>query len=399
MKHFIKIIVFLLLFMVPFNVLAVSFKLDSEKVLLVNLNDDSFLYEKNIDEKTYIASLTKIMTAIVVLENVQDLNSKGKIIYADVKDFAYDVQLSGLKLNTNYSYMDLLHGLLLSSGGDCANALARLTFGSVNNFVNEMNKKAKELGMTNTHFANTTGLDDKKNYSTARDIYILFKYALNNEVFNKIVRTLSYNASGVLLEHTIDYYFDKFDISMPYLIGGKTGNDVKAGYCLASIASYNDVNYMLITLNASNVPNHFVDSKKIYEYYMNNYGYQVIISSNDILKELDTKYLKEEKIYLKSNKYYSYYLENDYEKDIKTEYVGYEVIDNSFEKGDYIGSLFIYYDGEVLDEIKLYLEDDIHFDIFKYLKGNVGVVILVLCVLFLIIFVFVFIRKMVIKIK
>ena len=349
------------------DVFAFDFKVSSDKVLLINLNDDSILYEKNSDDKTYIASITKIMTAIVVLENVDDLNDTNKILYEDVKSFSYDVAMTHLKLNTNYTNYELLHGLMLESGADCAHALARIVGGNVPNFVKMMNDKADELGMSNTKFSNPTGLDDKNNYSTASDVAILFKYALENEVFYKIVSTMKYKVDNIILKNTILTNEERYNLSLPYLIGGKTGTEDKAGYCLASIATYNDIDYMLIVLNSKKAPGNFVDTKNIYEYYMNNYNYYTLISEGDVFNIFDTKYLREKSISVSSDNDSSYYLKNDYEDKIRMEYNGKEVINPKIKKGDLLGTYSIYYEEKLLDEIPVYLNQDIHFSFLGFI--------------------------------
>ena len=358
-------ILFIIIF--PNGVFAFDFKVSSDKVLLINLNDNSVLYEKNSDKKGYIASITKIMTAIVALENIDDLNANNKILYQDINSFSYDVALSRLKLNTNYTNYELLYGLMLESGADCAHALARIVGGNVPNFVKMMNDKANELGMTNTRFANPTGLDDKNNYSTARDVSILFSYALKNEDFYKIMSTMTYKVDNIVLKNTILYNKEKYDLSLPYLIGGKTGTEVKAGYCLASVATYNGVDYMLIVLNSKKAPGNFVDTKNIYEYYMNNYNYHTLVSEGDIFNTFDTKYLKEKSISVSSSDDYSYYLKNDYKDKVTFKFDGVEVIDPSFDKGDLLGTYTIYYNDDVLDEISVYLDKDVHLSFLGFI--------------------------------
>ncbi len=389
-----KLILFFIFFFGLFgDVLAKDLNIKSKEIFLVNLNEDKVLLEENADTKTYIASLTKMMTAIVALENVSDLNSKVKITNADLKGLPYDTSLSGLSINTNYTYLDLLYGLLLPSGADCANAIARNVGKNVDNFIKMMNDKAKELDMTNTHFSNTHGLDDAKNYSTARDMAKLFSYSLKNPTFMKIVTTMNYKK----MDHTIYYYTTKYDLSLPYLKGGKTGNDTKAGFCLASIAEADGVKYLLVTLNApysSVTPNHFVDAKTIYEYYINNYGYHNILKKNDVLKSLKTEYLKEDSIEIKADKDYMYYLENNYQDTLNISYDGVEVVTSDYKKGDYLGTVVIKNNDEVIDEIKLFLDNDVHFSLLKYLKGNKEIVFISLGVLlFLIVLVVGIIKK------
>ena len=363
------LIMFLIFILLQSNLLAFEFNINSKEVVLINLNDQKIIYEQNANQKTYIASLTKIMTAIIALENISDLNTKVSIIKDDVKDLPLDTALSDLKINQEYTYLDLLYGLMLPSGADCANALARLTFKSQEAFITKMNEKAEELGMINTSFNNTHGLDDEKNYSTAIDLSKLFLYAIKNETFYKIISTMKYQN----LEHTISFYLNKFNLKMAYLIGGKTGNDTKAGFCLASIAEANNIKYMLITLNApysKKTPNHFIDAKNIYEYYISNYNYQTIFQKNSILKEFKTKYLKEESIVIKAQEDYTYYLENDYQDNLNIVYKGTDTITKNNQKSDTLGTLYLYYNNELLDEIPLVLDINPHFSLLKYLCAH-----------------------------
>ena len=156
--------------------------INSKHAILINLNEDTILYEKNSEEKTKIASLTKIMTAIIVFDNVDNLDKKLTLTSEDFRGLAEShAAVAGFKVGQTVSYRDLLYGLLLPSGADAAKALARNISGSEDAFVELMNKKAKELKLDNTHFVNNTGLDEDGEYSTVKDISVMFKYALNNK--------------------------------------------------------------------------------------------------------------------------------------------------------------------------------------------------------------------------
>ncbi len=384
----------IILCLVPLNTWAIDFDTSSKNVILINLNDDKVLYEKNVNDKVYIASLTKIMTALIVLENVDDLEAMVTLKQTDFSALIkYDASTSGLSLNKSYTYKELLYGLMLESGADCANALARSVGKDIPFFVNMMNEKAKELKMINTNFTNPHGLDEIGNYSTVYDLSLLFRYALKNETFTKVIETMSYKTTdGHTLEHTIKYYKNKYNLDMTYLIGGKTGYDVKAGFCLASIAIYNDINYMLITTNATYsliTPNHFIDALTIYEYYMNNYNYHILINENDILFSLDTLYAKEDKYDIKATKDYSYYVINDYDlSKLEFSYDGIETITTKMKENDKLGIVKVYYDEELLDEIDIYLTHKIHFSLLKFLSLNpiyiyIGILLIIILILFI----------------
>lgn len=362
-----KLLVFVLfcLLIIIVNVNAEELRINSNNAVLYNLNDNKILYEKSKDQRVSIASLTKMMTALVAIENIEDLNKKVTFTKSDYdKLIAMDASASSLDNSKSYTYEDLLYGLILESGADCANALARLTAGNEKNFVKMMNDKAKELGMKNTSFANPIGMDDKNNYSSAEDLAILFKAGLKNKEFKKIISTFEHKLSdGTKIKHTIYYYMKNSKISMPYLKGGKTGYENDAGYALATIAYKDGTLLMLITSKAENYGEHVEDAKKIYDYYFKNYGYQTIINKDDIIKTLNTKYLSEESIVIKIDEDVKYYTRNDYDKDkISVVYDGINTITPKNKYKEKIGVLNIYYDDELIKTVPVLLNQKIYPD-------------------------------------
>lgn len=182
-----KKIILTIIALFAFTTNILGLEINSTNAVMYNMNEDTVIFEKDKDEKISIASLTKIMTTIVAIENIDNLDEKVTI---KVKDFATlyeeDASLAGFVVGQEVTYRDLLYGTMLPSGAEATQALANNLTGSVPNFVELMNKKAEELKLKNTHFANTTGLDSKDNYSTAEDVATILKYALKNETFKKI---------------------------------------------------------------------------------------------------------------------------------------------------------------------------------------------------------------------
>ena len=356
------------------NVNADELKISSNNAVLYNLNDDTILYEKNKDQKVSIASLTKMMTALVAIENIEDLNKKVTFVKSDYdKLIEMDATGSSLDKSKSYTYEDLLYGLILESGADCANALARLVAGNEKDFVKMMNAKAKELGMNNTSFANPIGMDDKNNYSTVNDLSILFKAGLKNKEFKKIISTFEYKLSdGTPIKHTIYYYMKNSKISMPYIKGGKTGYEIDAGYALASIAYQNDTLLMLITSKAENSPDHIKDSKKVYDYYFKNYGYQTLVEKGDIVTKLNTKYLSEDSINIKADDDVKYYMRNDYDPEkINIIYDGIDTITPENKYKEKIGTLNIYYGEKLIKTLPVTLNQKIYPDYKLIILANV----------------------------
>lgn len=355
-------------------------EINSKNVILYNLNDDNILYEKNSDDKVLIASMTKIMTTIVAIENINDMDEKITLNDQIFSSLANDLSFAGFKKGEVVTYRDLLYGALLPSGADATHALAVFISGSEEEFVKLMNKKAEELGMTNTNFTNTIGIEDNNNmhYSTVKDVALLLKYSLKNKEFKKIFTTEKYTTSDNLLnfKSTKLKMSEKNGIDLSFIKGSKTGYTSKAGLCLASIANYNNVNYLLVTAGAdykTNKINHFLDAKNIYEYYFTNYGYKKILKKDQVLKKIKTKY--KEDVNIIQNKNIELYLKNDIKnKDLTYKYKGIKNLQKGIKKGDVIGKYIVSYKGNILYQEKVLSPVTVKFR----LTNNQKIIILML---------------------
>ena len=209
---------------------------------LFDLNNNEVLYGEQIHDTIYPASTTKIMTALVALEN-GDLDDIVTVGYnADVDRFNYDEQVCGLKEGDQLTLRDLLHGLLMYSGNDTAVAVAEHISGSVESFCQLMNDKAKELMATHTHFVNPHGLHDDDHYTTVYDMYLMFNQALTHDIFVEIIQKTSYDMqitgadnSDRIITCTPTSYYALGDTAQPQgatVVGGKTGTTGQAGACL-----------------------------------------------------------------------------------------------------------------------------------------------------------------------
>jgi len=364
----IKIIFFLLLFVEI--IYAKEIDLKSEKYILYNLNDNEILFENESHEETHVASLTKIMTAIVAIENIDNFNEKIVITHDMLKNIEWDVAVVGFEVGEILTYNDLLYGTILSSGADAVNALAISISGSEEKFVELMNAKVKELGLKNTHFANPVGLYDTKNYSSAYDMSQILIYALKNEKFKEVFSTRIYQFSnGKKAKSTIEKYNEKSSNDISYITGAKTGYIKAAGYCLATTATINNVNYLLVTLNAYNESGaHVADTIKIYDYYSSNYGYKTIVDKDDVVVNLNTVCSKEKEIGIYSNIKIEDYLKNDFKKEnIKYKYDGVDTISYFTKKGTKLGNIKIIYNDNILDEFELIYNQELSFGLFAFL--------------------------------
>jgi D-alanyl-D-alanine carboxypeptidase (penicillin-binding protein 5/6) len=234
----------------------------SSNVVLTSLDDNQILLNRAGDEKIYPASLTKIMTAILAIENLPDLNEKIHLSENMFKKlYSEDAAMSGFSPNEKVEAIDLIYGVLLPSGAESCIGLAEAIAGSEQNYVKLMNEKAKKLGMNDTHFTNSTGLHHKKHYSTVNDISKLLAYALKNDTFRKVYTSKSYttkatniNPNGITFQSTMFKHMDTEYVDKGVITGGKTGYTEEAKLCLASLAKVDGKEYILVTANANGNP-------------------------------------------------------------------------------------------------------------------------------------------------
>ncbi|MDF2671916.1 MAG: D-alanyl-D-alanine carboxypeptidase [Clostridiales bacterium] len=232
--------------------------LSSSCAILVCLDDKKVLMEKNIEKKIYPASLTKIMTAIVAIENLPDLDKKILLPADMLKSLKIrDASLAGFMADEEVPIIDLLYGVLLSSGAECCIGLSDAVAGSEENFAKLMNQKAKKLGMKSTHFTDTIGLHDPNHYTTVKDLSILLQYALKNDTFRNIFTTSRHSTEptnrhnqGITLHSTMFKNITDSSIEGGKILGGKTGYTEQAGLCLASLARKDGKEYILVTAGA-----------------------------------------------------------------------------------------------------------------------------------------------------
>ena len=398
MKKILTLIITFVILTVKVN--AVNLNISSKTAILYNLDNGEILYEKNADEKVSIASLTKIMTALVTLENIQNLDKQVVLINQDFQGLVQaNAVTAGFTKGEIVTYKDLLYGLLLPSGADAAKALARNVAGSEDGFIKMMNDKVKELDLKQTNFSTVIGLDDENNYSTARELSLIFKEALKNNDFKTIIKAKQYTTSDskIKFKSTIQSNAKKFDIDIPYILGGKTGTTTDAGLCLATIAKANNVNYMLVTTGAlydKKAPHHIEDAKIIYDYFINNYGNQKVVNKNNPFKTIKTKYTDKNTLKLYPNKNITMYLKNDYNKnDIKYTYQGKEELTPLNKKGETIGTLKIYYQDKLLDTQKIILKENLNFNIQSFLKQEIIPIISITSTILLVIIIIIVKKK------
>ena len=364
MKKKLKLIFLVFLFNINI-VYAEEFNITSKSAILYNMNEEKILYQLKSDEKLQIASLTKIMTVITAIENNDDLEKKVEITKEMLKGIEEYTQV-GFKVGDTPTIKDLLYGSMLPSGADAVNALAISTSGSISKFVDLMNKEASKLKLKNTHFDNPVGMDSDNNYSTTSDIAKLLIYSLKNKTFKEVFTAKEYKIDAInkIVKTTLMSYSRSYGLDISNITGAKSGFTDGAGLCLASTATIDNVDYLLITLGASTKirSNAVKDSLEIYDYYSTNYSYQTVIEKNQKIKTLPIKWGKEKNYIITSNQDISLYLSNDIRKNrIKYIYSGLEEINYKYKKGDKIGTVKIVYENNTLYQYDVYLEKNLEF--------------------------------------
>lgn len=374
-----KVVFFLFsLFFFCYSVYAENFDITGEYVTLYNMNEDTLLYSKNDTKKTSIASLTKMMTTLVAIEEIDNLD---KIVTIKERDFEGTVGYSkaGFKVGDKVTYRDLLYGIILPSGADAVNAVVNNTLG-YDKFIKKMNETAKKIGMNDTSYANPVGKDDENNYSTSNDLAKLLKYALKNKTFKTIFTTKNYKTSnGLNLESTVNRYENILNTNE--IKGAKSGFTKDAGRCLASITTLNNVDYLLVVINSSTTSpyNAVKDTITIYDYYNNNYGYKNIINDDTFIKEIPVDFSKEKTYKITGSEDIEKYLKNNTEVTYK--YVGSDKVTFNTKKGSKLGVVKIY-DGDVLlATSNVYLENNIeYYPIITYIMIGIAVIFVLLIV-------------------
>lgn len=362
-------------FILPFNVSAYEVtNVDryENAGMLISLDTGEILYENNIDQKVFPASITKIMTTIIILES-EKYNPESKIT---MTESALDLVLgtgssvSYIKQGEEFTQLDLIYLVLLSSYGDCTYLAAEYYGGSVENFVTMMNDKAIELGLTGTHYQNPVGLHDEENYTTVRDIYTLTKYALQNETFKTVCETARYTmpATNMRGERTLVTTNNLQDPNTNYYYRGrakgvKTGFTDEAGRCLVSTATYNGYNYMCILMGCPpKEKKHFSESIALYNWAFNNFSFKEIASSTEPVCEMPVELsLETDFVPLHFRKSFVSVLPNEADDStiVIEPHLNSESVEAPIKKGDVLGTADVIYAEKVIGTVDLVAGADI----------------------------------------
>ncbi|MBR2338082.1 MAG: D-alanyl-D-alanine carboxypeptidase [Clostridia bacterium] len=316
MKKFISLLgilaILLCCFVIPVAALEKSdIEISARHALLVNLDTDTVVYENDGYSQCYPASLTKIMTAIVALENTEDLDAVEITARAALfKEFeGVPISTANIKSGETFSMRELLYALMLNSACEAANIIAdHVGGGSIAAFIDMMNRKATELGAVNTHFSNPHGLFDEQNYSTAYDMYLITDYALSLPDFLPIACAKTYTIEGnsnrgeKRLVHTnrmlfsTDAQFGKY--YMPQVKGIKTGTLSAAGRCLITYAEHNGCRYICVVIGGdySDSASRYKTTYNLYNWAFENLTLKTLAEDTVPIAQVKVNFAKDEDV-------------------------------------------------------------------------------------------------------
>lgn len=396
---FLKGIIVILLCLMNIKPMPIeAHEINSQYYVLMDAKTSRVIEGKDENEVIYPASMTKIMTLLIAIENLKDLDEEifitDEMLYGLVEANA---SVAGFVSGETVKVRDLFYGLMLPSGADACQALAIRIAGSEEAYVDLMNQRAEELGLTQTHFINTTGLHEDGHVSTVKEIALLLRIALQNPVFKGIFETKEMiteptwaHPYGIYLVSSMFRYADE---SMDYLLGGKTGFTYEAGLCLASAASKDNMDLILVTAKApaelGYQPIHVQDAKVIYDEAFANYHQVTLLSLGEAIPTLEIKQkFSENELHLSSPETITAILLDTVERDSCEYAYKNTVLTPPISKGDVIQELIITCEGEEMAKLVFTAEQDIEKDwLFRlFTKENSAIMFVVLCVIIALIY-------------
>ncbi len=344
-----------------------EYELHHKAGMLVSMDTGDVLYEKNADEKLYPASITKLMTALVMVENIPDLENTLIPYTSSANNLILGTGsvVLNLKVGEEINARDALAALLIPSCGDVAYAIAEYVGGTVEGFVEMMNKKAEELKLSNTHFTNPVGLHDDELYTTARDIYKIASVAFENKDIKEMISKTRHTVAATNMSGERTIVTSNLIINMnsnvyyKYAIGGKTGFTDEAGRCLVCIGSYGGYNYMSIVMgveNSAGVSNQFIDTANMFRWAFNNFEYKTVFD--------ETTPVAEAKVTLSSDAdFFTVCFENGLKALLPVDadsstldcdiHLDMETFEAPIAKGQKVGTADIYYANEKIGTLNL----------------------------------------------
>lgn len=367
LKKFISIV--LLTVILSLSAGAEEIDITAKSAILVDASNGEVLYEKNPDEKMPPASITKIMTMLLTMEEID----KGRISVDDVVTVSKDAAIKTgshvfLAENEQITVNDLLKAVAVASANDGAIALAEYVSGTKESFVEKMNLKAKELGMNNTNFVNVNGLDVENHYSTARDISIMTRELMKHpKIFEYTTIWMDTLRNGTFdLANT-----NKLIKFYEGATGMKTGSTSKAGYCISATAQRNGMNLIAVVMNSESTKKRFNDASKLLNYGFNSFSSLKLNSKDETVKYANVEKGEKQTVPLIAKDDLFVTVKSDCKDKIqKTENIP-DVVTSPIKKGEKIGEISYKLDGKLLKSVDIVANEDIPKISFKFIFMDV----------------------------
>ena len=355
-------------------------ELHCEAMLLVDANTGRMVYGKNEHEQMYPASLTKIMTALLVLEAVDSgqlsLDQQITATESAMEGLAADGSTAGIQAGEILTVEQLLQCMLIVSANEACNILAEQVSGSVDAFVDAMNEKAADLGCENTHFVNTTGLHDSQHYTSAWDLYLITAEALKHDDFLRICDMKSAtipatNLSEERVLHSTNYLISNWR-ALGYLDsrahGVKTGSTSDAGHCLVSTAAEGSLSFISVVLGAESVTlpsggtqvQSFSETSRLFDWGFENFSYQTVLEETELVKEVSVALSKVDHVSVHPAADVELLLPKGTDPASLERTLDLESpVDAPVTEGQALGTLSLSLDGEVLTTVDLLASHDV----------------------------------------
>ena len=359
-----------------------NFEVDARAALLVDVGTGEVLYDKNVHERSYPASITKVMTALLTLEAVKagrlSLTQEITAQESAFENLAADGSTANIKAGETMSVENLLNCLLIVSANEAANILAEAVSGNVESFVALMNQRAQELGCKDTRFANPSGLHNSEHYTSAWDIYTFVSEALKYDTFREIIARKSYevpatNVSKARALHTTNFLISNWRTRgyvYEYATGGKTGSTPEAGYCLVATAEKGSRSLISVVLGAERVTledktvltKSFSETIRLFDHGFNDFQSMNLIDAGEYIQEIPVE-LSSETNYVIVHPAESLrrmvpasLTFEDLERDIKLDR---EIVDAPIAEGDVLGTMTVSFDGVEYGTVDLIALNDV----------------------------------------
>ncbi len=367
-------ILMILLVLFPFSVKAADLAPNASSVIVLEPTTGEIIYERNSHERRHPASMTKIMTMLLVMESIE----KGIIKWDDMITVSENASSMGgsqilLETGEQMSVYDMFKGLAVASGNDAAVALAEKIAGTEEMFVKMMNDRAKELGLQDTNFKNSHGLDEANHYSTAYDMAMMAKELVKHEkvfeftsIYEDYLRKGTDRAFWLVNTNKLVRFYNGVD-------GLKTGYTAEAGFCITATANINDMRIITVVMGEPDSDTRNKDVSSVFDYVYAQYGLQKIVDTDTVLEEVAVEKGKNEYVGIVAKEDITdLYNKNDGVGDFTYD-VDIDKIKAPISKGDVVGKLTLKENGNIIKTVDLTVQQDVEkaniFELYlRYLK-------------------------------